>query len=136
MSHIILPVINWAKHLHLPVMRNIIFLLLCQYTSHMLQPLDLGCFRQFQEVSNNEYHKFIRQNPSAMTTKALASSSLIWSSKRSCICTFNSSAVDSIQSAPTIPYKETATNEFDKPETNQEQQDTIPISDCHVSRLL
>ncbi|XP_067649044.1 uncharacterized protein [Haliotis asinina] len=55
-SHISLPLIDWAKE------HKIILFTLRAHTSHVLQPLDLGCFGPFERIYNNECHKFMRSN--------------------------------------------------------------------------
>ena len=126
---------NWAKQ------HKIILFVLPAHTSHVLQPLDLGCFGPFQKIYNNECHKFIRQKPATVITKhnvaeiacrayskALSASILTASFKRSGIYPFDPSAVDSLQFAPAMPFKDTLVNKLDD-QTNKEQQDANHVSD-------
>ncbi|XP_046547260.1 MFS-type transporter clz9-like [Haliotis rubra] len=56
MSHISLPLIDWAKE------HTILLFILPAHTSHVLQPLDVGCFDPFERIYNNECHQFMRSN--------------------------------------------------------------------------
>ncbi|XP_053390074.1 uncharacterized protein LOC123531140 isoform X2 [Mercenaria mercenaria] len=62
-SHINIPVIEWAKQ------HNIILFVLPAHTSHLLQPLDVGCFGPLQRVYNSECHKFLRTSPESRITR-------------------------------------------------------------------
>ena len=55
-SHISLPLIDWAKQ------HNIQLFILPAHTSHVLQPLDIGCFGPFERIYNAECHKYMRAN--------------------------------------------------------------------------
>ena len=55
-SHINLGLIDWAKTQHL------ILFILPAHTSHVLQPLDIGCFGPFERIYNNVAHKFMRDH--------------------------------------------------------------------------
>ena len=55
-SHISLPLIDWAKQ------HNIQLLILPAHTSHVLQPLDIGCFEPFERIYNAECHKYMPAN--------------------------------------------------------------------------
>jgi len=55
-SHTNLGIIDWAKS------QNIILFILPAHTSHVLQPLDVGCFGPFERIYNSECHKFMRDN--------------------------------------------------------------------------
>ena len=55
-SHINLGLIDWAKN------EYIILFILPAHTSHVLQPLDVGCFGPFEKIYNNVSHKFMREN--------------------------------------------------------------------------
>ncbi|XP_052071024.1 uncharacterized protein LOC127709474 [Mytilus californianus] len=62
-SHISLELIEWARK------ENIILFVLPAHTSHILQPMDVGCFGPFERIFNNECHKFMRQNCSQPITR-------------------------------------------------------------------
>ena len=55
-SHISLEPIEWAQSQH------IVLFVLPAHTSHVLQPMDIGCFGSFERIFNNECHKFMKQN--------------------------------------------------------------------------
>ena len=55
-SHVAVDIIEWAQE------RNIIL-----HTSHILQPLDVGCYGPLQRTYDNECHKTMRQNLSIIT---------------------------------------------------------------------
>jgi hypothetical protein len=60
-SHVTVDIIEWAQE------RNIILHILPAHTSHILQPLDVGCYRPLQRIYDNECHKAMRQNHSIIT---------------------------------------------------------------------
>lgn len=49
-SHISLDLINWAKQ------ENIILFVLPAHTTHVLQPMDVGCFGPFEKNYNANAH--------------------------------------------------------------------------------
>ncbi|XP_052083703.1 uncharacterized protein LOC127721060 [Mytilus californianus] len=55
-SHVALSVIAWAKA------HNIIILVLPAHCSHILQPLDVGCFGPLSRILNNSCHKYLREH--------------------------------------------------------------------------
>jgi len=55
-SHISLTLIQWAQR------NNIILFVLPPHTSHLLQPMDVGCFGPFEKLYQQEVHKFMRQS--------------------------------------------------------------------------
>jgi len=52
---------EWAQE------RNIILHILPVHTSHILQPLDVGCYGLLQRIYDNECHKTMRHNHSIIT---------------------------------------------------------------------
>ena len=60
-SHLTLNVIEWAKE------NDIILQLLPAHTSHLLQPLDVGCFGPLQKVYDNLCHKLMRTKECMIT---------------------------------------------------------------------
>ena len=62
-SHVNIPVINWAKE------NNVVLFVLPAHTSHILQPLDVGCFGPLQRVYNSECHTFLRSCPESRITR-------------------------------------------------------------------
>lgn len=59
-SHVSVGLVEWAK------LKNIIIFILPAHTSHILQPMDVGCYGPFQRMYNAECHKFMRQTSSAI----------------------------------------------------------------------
>jgi hypothetical protein len=55
-SHISLTLISWAKE------HSIHLFILPAHTSHVLQPLDIGCFGPFERIYNAECHNHMRNN--------------------------------------------------------------------------
>ncbi|XP_052223865.1 uncharacterized protein LOC127839515 [Dreissena polymorpha] len=111
-SHISLPLINWAKE------HNIILFVLPAHTSHILQPLNVGCFGPYQRIFNSECHKFMRHNPSSRITRynicslackaythALSPDNFKSAFQKSGIFPFNPTAVDSAHFKPATVYK-------------------------------
>ena len=62
-SHISIPVIEWGKR------NNIILFVLPAHTSHLLQPMDVGCFGPLQRIYDTEVHKYMRNNPGSVVTR-------------------------------------------------------------------
>ena len=60
-SHISIGLVEWAQE------RNIVLFILPAHTSHILQPLDVGCFGPLQVIYDNLCHKFMRDNHSTIT---------------------------------------------------------------------
>ena len=60
-SHISVDLITWAQSY------NIIMYVLPAHTSHILQPLDVGCYGPFQRIYNNKCHKTMHTNSSVIT---------------------------------------------------------------------
>ena len=60
-SHISLDLVEWAKQ------QNIILFILPAHCSHILQPLDVGCYGPFQRMYNSTCHKFMRETSASIT---------------------------------------------------------------------
>ena len=60
-SHVSLGLIEWAKQ------NNIVLFVLPPHTSHILQPMDIGCFGPLQVRYNQECSKFARLNHRVVT---------------------------------------------------------------------
>ena len=60
-SHVSVGLVEWAK------LKNIILFILLAHTSHILQPMDVGCYGPFQQIYDADCHKFMRQTSSAIT---------------------------------------------------------------------
>jgi hypothetical protein len=110
-SHINIPVINWAKD------HNVELFVLPAHTSHILQPLDVGCFGPLQRIYNSECHKFIRVNPSSQITRynvaalsskaydlALSASNLKSAFRRTGIFPYDPSAIDNEKLTPATAF--------------------------------
>ncbi|XP_046582152.1 uncharacterized protein LOC124289604 [Haliotis rubra] len=54
-SHVSLPIIDWA------ISRNIVLMVLPAHTSHVLQPLDVGCFGPLERIYNSMKHTYMRE---------------------------------------------------------------------------
>jgi len=122
-SHINLGLIDWAKTQHL------ILFILPAHTSHVLQPLDVGCFGPFERVYNAISHKFMREHCGQSITrynvcslacsaylKALSHGNLQASFRKTGIFPFNPSAVD-----PSIFKPSEALQQETCPETSEKQ---------------
>ena len=99
-SHVNLGIIEWAKQEH------VVLFVLPAHTSHVLQPLDVGCFGPFERIFNSMSHKFMRENCGQSITrynicsigcqayvKALSPDNLQSSFRRSGIYPFDPNAV-------------------------------------------
>lgn len=60
-SHVAVDIIEWAQE------RKVILHILPAHTSHILQPLDVGCYGPLQRIYDNECHKSMRANHSVIT---------------------------------------------------------------------
>lgn len=60
-SHISVGLLQWAKE------RNIILFIVPAHTSHILQPLDVGCYGPMQRKFNAECHIFTRESQCVVT---------------------------------------------------------------------
>ena len=100
-SHISLPLIDWARN------HNIHLFILPAHTSHVLQPLDIGCFGPFERIYNADCHKYMREHSCTGVdkysicgvackaySKALSPTNLINSFRKAGIYEFNPSVVN------------------------------------------
>ncbi len=62
-SHISLRVIQWARE------KNIILFVLPPHCSHLLQPMDVGCYRPFSIAFSKECQSFMQAHPRQVITK-------------------------------------------------------------------
>ncbi|XP_060572583.1 uncharacterized protein LOC132730626 [Ruditapes philippinarum] len=136
-SHINLQVINWAKDHH------VILMVLPAHTSHILQPLDVGCFGPLQRIYNSECQKFLRNNPASKITRynicslvcpayasALSVVNLRSSFKRSGIFPFNPAVITDSQLAPSKAYstpqsESCSSSDLPQPACSTENQNQI-----------
>ena len=66
-SHVSMDLIEWAKS------KEIILFILPAHTSHVLQPLDVGCYGPFQKIYNSLCHKFIRSSSGCISRSDVCS---------------------------------------------------------------
>ena len=106
-SHVNISLINWAQT------ENLILFILPAHTSHVLQPLDIGCFGPFESIYNKVSHKFMRENCGKSVTrynicelgcsaytKALCPENLRSSFRKAGIYPFNPDVVDPVNFKP------------------------------------
>ena len=127
-THVSVGLIEWAKE------HRIILYILPAHTSHLLQPLDVGCYGPLQRVYNNECHKQMRLTSSVITrynvgelasrayTKALSPENLQTAFQKTGIYPLNAAAIDPLTLAPAEVFKpadipEPITNSGDAPES-------------------
>jgi hypothetical protein len=102
-SHVSLGLIDWAKEL------NLILFVLPPHTSHILQPLNVGCFGPFQKTYDNLKAKFMGEKSSSSIPKhsvcnlgykaymlSLTPTNLCSSFRKCGIYPFDPSAVDAV----------------------------------------
>jgi hypothetical protein len=129
-SQVSLGLIDWAKEL------NLILFVLPPHTSHILQPLDVGCFGPFQKIYDNLKAKFMRENSSSSIPKhsvcnlgckaymlSLTPTNLCSSFRKCGIYLFDPSAVDAVNFLPSTVFKSKKTQP-----SNTEVEPT-PITD-------
>lgn len=138
-SHVNLQVINWAKA------NNVILMVLPAHTSHVLQPLDVGCFGPLQRIYNSECQKFLRNNPASKITRynicslvcpayasALSVVNLRSAFKRSGIYPFNPAVITDLQLAPskayTAPQSECTSSDAPQPGCSKDQSTKSVVS--------
>ena len=110
-SHISISLIQWARE------HNIILFVLPPHCSHILQPMDVGCFSPFETLYQQETHRFMRQFSGQSITRydvcalvcnvyehALSPSNLRSSFKKTGIYPFCSAVVDESLTAPSLSY--------------------------------
>ena len=127
-THVSVGLIEWAKE------HRIILYILPAHTSHLLQPLNVGCYGPLQRVYNNECHKQMRLTSSVITrhnvgelasrayTKALSPENLQTAFQKTGIYPLKAAAIDPLTLAPAEVFKpvdipEPITNSGDAPES-------------------
>ena len=131
-SHVSLTLQDWAKS------KNIILFILPPHCSHILQPLDIGCFGPLMACYNREAQLFMRRNPGCKITKfnigqlscsaylkGLSPQNLTASFKKSGIYPFNPKAVDNTELAPATIYATEQSN-FETEPTDTVNDKNIP----------
>ncbi|CAC5418395.1 unnamed protein product [Mytilus coruscus] len=112
-SHVSFTLQDWAES------KNIILFILPPHCSHILQPLDIGCFGPFKACYNREAQLFMRRNPGfdigqmscSPYQKGLSAQNLTSSFKKSGIYPFNPKAVDTTELAPATIYHKATSDE-------------------------
>lgn len=126
-SHVSLDLIDWARKEH------IILFVLPAHTSHVLQPMDVGCFGPFEKVYNAISHKYMRDHCGATITRnnicpiackayvvALSPQNLQAAFSKSGIHPFNPLVVDDSLFLPGSVLEQ---EEEDQPETSENRQE-------------
>lgn len=122
-SHVSLDVIDWAKENH------VVLFVLPAHTSHVLQPMDIGCFGPFERIYNAAAHKFMRTNCGISITRnnicevackayvaALSPQNLQGSFRKAGIYPFNPDIVDESNFLPSTVLQQ-ETNNNNSPQT-------------------
>lgn len=128
-SHVSLTLQDWAES------KNIILFILPPHCSHILQPLDIGCFGPLKSCYNREAQLFMRRNPGLKITKfnigqmlcspyqkGLSPQNLTSSFKKSGIYPFNPKAVDTNELAPATIYHADNENNESQPDQSNTQE--------------
>lgn len=123
-SHISLDLVDWAKQ------QNIVLFISPAHTSHILQPLDIGCYGPFQRVFNSTCHKFMRETSAAITrynicelsckvySKALSANNLHSAFKRSGIYPLDSTAINQDNLIPAEVFCSVESHDIQEPSVN------------------
>ncbi|CAG2209355.1 unnamed protein product [Mytilus edulis] len=137
-SHVAVDIIEWAQEHH------IIIHVLPAHTSHILQPLDVGCYGPLQRIYDNECHKTIRQNSSVITKynicelackayqKALSPENLQSAFRKTGIYPLDKTVINQDQLKPSEVFtrneecKET-TETTDEPKTDEIQMQVVEV---------
>ncbi|CAC5396821.1 unnamed protein product [Mytilus coruscus] len=117
-SHVSLTLQDWAES------KNIILFILPPHCSHILQPLDIGCFGPLKACYNREAQLFMHRNPGCKITrfnigqmscspnqKGLSAQNLTSSFKKSGIYPFNPKAIDTTELVPATIYHKATSDE-------------------------
>ena len=137
-SHVNLALHDWGRE------NNIIFFVLPPHTSHLLQPLDVGCFAPFKAVYYRECQIYLRQNPGTVVNKyavgemsskayikAMTPGNLISAFQKAGIYPFNRDVVTNFQLAPSTIYPAPEKERQMTNETNTEHN-TVNQNDTQV----
>lgn len=139
-SHVAVDIIEWAQA------HNIILHILPAHTSHVLQPLDVGCFGPLQRIYDNECHKTIRQNSSVITRynicelaskayqKALSTENLQSSFKRAGIFPLNKNCINPDLLKPSEAFTANTETGDSQPENIATQNDNDAILNIEINQ--
>ena len=118
-SHINLTLKEWG------ISNNVVFFVLPPHTSHVTQPLDVGCFGPLKNAYYSECQAFLRRNPGMQITrynvagisgraynKGLTPENLISSFRKTGIYPVRKQMIDEIKTAPSIIYSDQETSSF------------------------
>ena len=125
-SHINLTLAEWGRK------NNVVFFVLPPHTSHITQPLDVGCFGPLKSAHNRECQSFLRQHPGQQITlydiggissraynKAITADNLTAFFRKTGIYPFNKDSIEDVKLAPAVIYcdnemsdKENSSNSF------------------------
>ncbi|CAG2188273.1 unnamed protein product [Mytilus edulis] len=144
-SHVAVDIIEWAQEHH------IIIHVLPAHTSHILQPLDVGCYGPLQRIYDNECHKTIRKNSSVITKynicelackayqKALCPENLQSAFRKTGIYPLDKTVINQDQLKPSEVFtrneecKET-TETTDEPKTDEIQMQEVELVEVDMNR--
>ncbi|XP_052261011.1 uncharacterized protein LOC127865157 [Dreissena polymorpha] len=122
-SHVSVGLTEWALE------HNIIIFVLPPHCSHILQPLDIGCFGPFQKMYDSLCHRLMRQASAVITRynvcevaskaymKSVSAENLTSSFRRAGIYPFNEDAVPSQCLIPAEVFQHTETETSDSQKT-------------------
>lgn len=112
-SHINLTLAEWGKK------NNVVFFVLPPHTSHITQPLDVGCFGPLKSAYNRDCQSFLRQHPgqqisrydvgaisSRAYNKAITADNLTASFRKTGIFPLNKESVQDLKLAPSVIYND------------------------------
>lgn len=112
-SHINLTLKEWG------IAHNIVFFVIPPHTSHVTQPLDVGCFGPLKKVYYKECQSFMRSSPGTQITrynvasisskaynKGLTPENLMASFRKSGVYPMNRSEIQAEKTAPAIIYQD------------------------------
>jgi len=146
-SHVSLGVIDWTKA------HNIILFSLPANSSHLLQPLDVGCFGPLSRIYNNSCHKFVRENHCKITrynigelgtnayVKGLSPENLRSSFRRTGIYPLNKSPYPPLVYTQTMTDITTDKNDLEEHAldtndmTDEQNDSTLPLTPIQTDRI-
>ncbi|XP_045213569.1 uncharacterized protein LOC123564232 [Mercenaria mercenaria] len=123
-SHVNMTLKEWGES------RNLVFFVIPPHTSHITQPLDVGCFGPMKRAYHSECQAYMRRTPGLQINKlniaelsgkaynkAVTPANLIAAFKKSGIYPINRDQLTPSQTAPSAIYQEVV-NEVDTTEEN------------------